>query len=137
MAEPSASAELGDPAYGSDTPTMTYEAGEAIDRGDAVGIDGGQLRPLNSGDTDVDLVGGAGQTADASGDDITVNIPGPLVVMNVATGVSAGNTLTASATDGQLEEGAGDYIAITDEGDVAGLAAGYNLDANTAVVLQK
>jgi len=136
MAEPSASAELGDPAYGSDPPTMTYEAGEAIDRGDAVGINGGQLATAD-GTTDTVVVGIAGETASEAGENITVNIPGPLTVGNVATGVTAGNELTTSATEGQLEEGAGDYVAITDEGAVAGLSAGYGLDANSAVILQK
>jgi len=133
MAEPSANAELGDPAYGSDAGAITYEAGEAIDRGDAVGIDGGTLRPASSGDTDVDVVGVAGETASGSGEDITVYVEGR-VVANVAGAVSAGNTLAASATDGQLAEGAGNIIALTDAGAVAGLGAGYNLGANAAVV---
>jgi len=133
MAEPSASAELGDPAYGSDPGAVTYEAGEAIARGDAVGIDGGTLRPVNSGDTGVDPVGIAGEEADEAGENITVYVEGR-VVCNVATGVSAGDTLAASATDGQLDTGTGDIIALTDEGAVSGLSAGYGLDANAAVV---
>jgi len=133
MAEPSASAELGDPAYGSDPGAITYEAGEAIDRGDAVGIDSGTLRPVSSGDTDVDVVGIAGETADESGDNITVYVEGRIVA-NVAGAVSAGNTVAASGTDGQLAEGAGNIIALTDAGAVSGLSAGYNLGANAAVV---
>jgi len=136
MAEPSASAELGDPAYGSDAPSMTYEAGEAIDRGDSVGINGGQLATADD-TTDTVIVGIAGETASESGENITVYTPGPLTVGNVASGVTAGNEITTSGTEGQLAEGAGDYVAITDEGSVAGLAAGYNLDANSAVILQK
>jgi len=136
MSEPSASAELGDGAYGSDPPTMTYEAGEAIDRGDAVGINGGQLATADD-TTDTVVVGIAGETASEAGENISVNIPGPLTVGNVAGSVSAGNEVTTSGTEGQLAEGAGDYIAITDAGSVAGLSAGYNLGANSAVILQK
>jgi len=136
MSQPSASAELGDPAYGSDAPSMTYEAGEAIDRGDAVGINGGQLATADD-TTDTVVVGIAGETASEAGENITVNLPGPLTVGNAATGVTAGNEVTTSGTEGQFAEGAGDYVAISDEGDVAGLSAGYNLDANSAVILQK
>jgi len=136
MAEPSASAELGDPAYGSDAGSVTYESGEAIDRGDAVGIDGGQLRPVNTGDTDVDVIGIAGEGASGSGEDITVYVEGRIVA-NVAGAVSAGNTVAASGTDGQLAEGAGSIIALTDAGATSGLSAGYNLGANAAVVEMK
>jgi len=133
MAEDSANAELGDPAYGSDPGSMTYEAGEAISRGDAVGIDGGQLRPTDSGDTDVDIVGIAGEDADESGEKITVYTSGAIVT-NVAGAVSAGNTVAASGTDGQLAEGAGEFIALTDAGAVAGYQHGAGLGANAAVV---
>jgi len=136
MSEPSANAELGDPAYGSDAGAITYEAGEAISRGDAVGIDGGTLRPTNTGDTDVDVVGIAGEAASASGDLITVYVEGRIVA-NVAGAVSAGNTVAASGTDGQLAEGAGNIVALSDAGATSGLQAGYNLDANAAVVEMK
>jgi len=136
MSEPSANAELGDPAYGSDPASMTYEAGEAIDRGDAVGINSGQLATADD-TTDTVTVGIAGETADAAGDSITVYVSGPLTTANVAGGVTAGSELTVSGTEGQLAAGTGDYVAITDEGAVAGLQAGYSLDANSAVVLQR
>jgi len=133
MAEPSANAELGDAAYGSDPDSITYEAGEAITSGDAVGIDGGQLRPVNSGDTDVDIVGIAGEDASGAGENITVYVEGRIVA-NVAGAVSAGNTVAASATDGQLAEGAGNIIALTDAGGMAGLSHGAGLGSNAAVV---
>lgn len=134
MAEPSASAEPGDPAYGSDAGAVTYEAGEAIARGDAVGIDSGTLRPASSGDSDTDVVGIAGEEATESGDLITVYVSGR-VVANVAGTVSAGNAVGASGTDGQLAESdAGDLLALTDAGGTAGLQAGYGLDSNAAVV---
>lgn len=133
MAEPSANAELGDPAYGSDAGAVTYEAGEAIARGDAVGIDSGTLRPVNTGDADADVVGIAGEEATESGDLITVYVEGRIVA-NVAGTVSAGNTVAPSGTDGQLAEGSGDLIALTDAGATSGLQAGYGLDSNAAVV---
>lgn len=133
MAEPTANAELGDPAYGSDVKAVTYEAGEAISKGDVVGINSGQLRPVNSGDTSTNAIGVAGEAADAAGENITVYTEGP-VVANVATGVTAGAELAPSATDGQLAAGTGDFDALTDEGAVSGLSAGYGLAANAAVV---
>jgi len=61
------------------TCSVTYEAGETISPGDAVGIDGGQLRAANSGDGSPNVVGvagrGAGETAGEdynSGDDVPV-----------------------------------------------------------------
>lgn len=61
--------------------TVTYEAGETISPGDAVGIDGGQLRAANSGDTSPNVIGiagrGAGETAGddySTGDDVPVHL---------------------------------------------------------------
>jgi hypothetical protein len=61
--------------------TVTYEAGETISPGDAVGIDGGQLRAANSGDTSPNVIGvagrGAGETAGgdySSGEDVPVHL---------------------------------------------------------------
>lgn len=58
---------------------VTYEAGETVSPGDAVGIDGGQLRAVNSGDTSPNvqaIVGrGAGENAGsdyASGENVPV-----------------------------------------------------------------
>ena len=131
MAEPSASAELGDAAYGSDIKTVTYEADEDITAGDVVAITSGLVHQADD-TTDTNDFGIAAEDG-VDGDNITVYTEGP-VVANVASGVSAGAALTLSGTDGQLAAGAGDYQALTDEGAVAGLAAGYGLDANAAVV---
>jgi hypothetical protein len=131
MAEPSANAELGDPAYGSDVKAVTYEADEDITAGDVVAITSGLAHQADD-TTDTNDFGIAGEDG-ADGDNITVYTEGP-VVANVATDVSAGEELTLSGTDGQLAAGAGDYQALTDEGDVAGLSAGYGLAANSAVV---
>ena len=50
--------------------TVTYEAGETISPGDAVGVDGGQLRAANSGDGSPNVIGVAGRSAgEAAGDD--------------------------------------------------------------------
>ena len=133
MAEPSANAELGDAAYGSDPRTVTYEAGESITSGDAVTIDtNGELTPANSGDTNTDVVGIAAEDG-SDGDNISVYVEGR-VVANVATDVAAGEELDASTTDGQLATGTGGLVALTDEGAVAGLSAGFGLAANAAVV---
>lgn len=132
MAEPTGNAELGDPAYGSDTKAVTYEAGEAISAGDAVAINAGQLATAD-GTTDTNALGIAGEAASAAGENITVYTEGP-VVANVAGTVAAGEALDVSATEGQLAAGAGDFNALTDAGAVSGLSAGYGLDANAAVV---
>jgi len=61
--------------------TVTYEAGETVSPGDAVGIDGGQLRAANSGDGSPNVIGiagrGAGETAGedyGSGDNVPVHL---------------------------------------------------------------
>jgi len=134
MAEPSASAELGDAAYGSDPGVITYEADESITAGDAVTIDSTNqlLQAANSGDTNAAIVGIAADDAE-DGDQVGVYVDGR-VVANVASAVTAGEELAASTTDGQLEAGTGGLIALTDAGGIAGLSAGYSLDSNTAVV---
>jgi hypothetical protein len=134
MAEPTANAELGDPAYGSDAGAITYEANEAITAGDAVTIDTTNqlLQAANSGDTNTDVIGIAGEDG-VDGDEVTVYVSGR-VVANVASGVTAGEELAASTTDGELAAGTGDLVALSDEGGVAGLSAGYGLAAGSAVV---
>lgn len=132
MAEPTSDYELGDPIYGSDVKAVTYEAGEAISAGDVVAINTGTLA-LADGTTDTNALAVAGEDI-ASGENGTVYTEGP-VVANVASGVSAGEELTVSATEGQLAAGAGDFDALTDEGGVAGLSAGGGLPANAAGVL--
>jgi len=61
--------------------SVSYEAGETISPGDAVGIDGGQLRAANSGDTPSNVIGiagrGGGESAGddyVSGDDVPVHL---------------------------------------------------------------
>lgn len=134
MAEPSSNAELGDPAFGSDPGTITYEADESITAGDAVTIDSTNqlLQAANSGDTNSRIVGIAAQDA-SDGDNVAVHVEGR-VVANVASAVTAGEELAASTTDGQLASGSGGPVAISDAGGVAGLSAGYNLGSNAAVV---
>lgn len=46
---------------------VTYEAGETISPGDAVGVDGGQLRAANSGDTSPNVIGIAGYGGGSDG----------------------------------------------------------------------
>lgn len=132
MSEPSANAELGDPAYGSDPGTVTYEAGEALTTGDAVTIASGQLQAANSGDTNTDIVGIVADDAE-SGEKVSVHVEGR-VVANVGGAVAAGDTLAASTTDGQLAAGSGDIIALTDAGSMSGLSHGAGLGSNAAVV---
>lgn len=131
MAEPSANMELGDPAYGSDVKAVTYEAGADITAGDVVAIASGVAQPAD-GTTNTNDFGIAG-TSGVDGDNITVYTEGPIVA-NVASGISAGASLTLGSTAGQLASGSGDYQALTDEGAVAGLSHGAGLAANAAVV---
>ena len=134
MAEPSADIELGDAAYGSDPGVITYEADESISAGDAVTIDSTNqlLQAANSGDTNTRVVGIAAEDA-TDGDEVAVYVSGR-VVANVASGVTAGEELAASTTDGQLASGSGGPVALTDAGGVAGLAHGGGLGSNSAVV---
>jgi hypothetical protein len=134
MAEPSADIELGDAAYGSDPGVITYEADETISAGDAVTIDSTNqlLQAADSGDTNTRVVGIAAEDAE-DGDEVGVYVDGR-VVAQVASGVTAGEELAASATAGQLAAGTGGPVALTDAGGVAGLAHGGGLGSNAAVV---
>lgn len=121
--------------------TATYEAGESVSPGDVVGIDGGVLRAVNSGDTSPNLVGvvghggGAGAGDDyGSGEEVPVHVDGSAVVANVASGVSAGDELGPSATDGQLGAGSAGVDALTDEGDMAGLSTNESMPAGYAAI---
>ena len=62
---------------------VTYEAGETVSPGDAVGIDGGQLRAANSGDTSTNVVGivgyGGGETG---GEDYTAGEDAPVHIID-------------------------------------------------------
>jgi len=121
--------------------TVTYEAGESVSPGDAVGIDGGTLRAVNSGDTSPNFVGvvGHGGGADAgddyaAGEEVPVHVDGSAVVANVAAGVSAGDELGPSATDGELGAGAAGVDAITAEGSMAGLSTNESMPAGFAAI---
>lgn len=135
MAEPSATLELGDAAYGSDPDTVTYEAAEAINAGDAVDINAGQVRAANSGDTGAVLAGVAAEAASEAGDMITVYVGGR-VVANAGGSLTAGSEVGSSTTDGQLAGGTNvrGWIALTDSGSIGGLSHGAGLGANAAVV---
>ena len=107
----------------SGTATATYEAGEAVSPGDVVGIDGGVLRAVNSGDTSPNLVGvvaygGGADAGDAyeSGEEVPVHVDGSAVVANVASGVSAG------------------VDALSDEGGMAGLSSNESMPAGYAAI---
>jgi len=57
-----------------------------------------------------------------------------LILASVASGVSAGDELGPSATDGELAAGSDGYSALTDEGSVAGLGSNESIDAGLAAV---
>jgi len=57
-----------------------------------------------------------------------------VVLANVASGVSAGNELGPSASDGELAGGSDGYSALTDEGDAAGLSTNESVPAGLAAV---
>lgn len=112
-----------------ETETVTYEAGESMDPGDAVGIDSGTLRKANSGDGSTNAIGvvadRAGSdsgTSYSSGDEVAVHVNGGAVLANVASGVTAGTELGPSATDGELASGSDGFEALSDEGAAAGLS---------------
>jgi hypothetical protein len=121
--------------------TVTYEAGETVSPGDVVGIDGGQLRAVNSGDSSPNAVGvvghGGGEDGGedySSGENVPVHVDGSGVIVSVASGISAGEELGPSATDGQLGSGSAGYDALTDEGGVAGLSSNESVPSGHAVV---
>ena len=116
------SLELGEDAFG-DAVGVTYEAGEALSAGDAVGVNAGALAKAD-GTTDTNPIGvvassvGSGASA---GDLVTMYVNGSGVVANVAAGVAAGTELGTSATEGQLAAGSGGFEALSDEGAASGL----------------
>jgi len=59
---------------------------------------------------------------------------GGSVLANVATGVSAGDELGPTATDGQLGAGSDGYSALTDEGDAGALSTDETIPAGAAAV---
>jgi len=121
--------------------TVTYEAGESISPGDVVGIDGGQLRAVNSGDTSPNVVGvaghGGGEDAGedyGSGEEVPVHVDGSAVIANVASGILAGDELGPSASDGELGAGSAGIDALTDEGSMAGLSTNESMPAGFAAI---
>jgi hypothetical protein len=121
--------------------TVTYEAGESISPGDVVGINSGQLRAANSGDASPNIVGvaghGGGEDAGedyGSGDEVPVHVDGSAVIANVASGVSAGDELGPSASDGELAGGSAGIDALTDEGSMAGLSTNESMPTGYAAI---
>jgi hypothetical protein len=121
--------------------TVTYEAGEVISPGEAVGIDSGQLRAANSADGSTNFVGvaghGGGEDAGedySSGDEVPVHVDGAAVVASVAGAVSAGDELAPSATDGELAAGSEGIDALTDAGSMAGLSSKESMPAGHAAI---
>lgn len=96
-----ANLDLGDNGYGdADSVTLTSDGTGAA--GDFVTFDAnGDLTPTSA--TSDDIVGVlAEDSPDAAGDSVRVHLQGA-VVANVATGVSAGEWLSASGTAGQAD----------------------------------
>lgn len=130
---------LGD-ATTADPDTMTVNAGEAISAGDAVALDqtanDGRFPTvvqLNSGSTDEDQEFGVATEDISSGSNGTVQVDGGIIA-NVASGISQGEHLGASATVGQFasEDGTG-IKAVSNEGGTD--RSGTSLGSNEAEVL--
>jgi|AntDeeMinimDraft_5_1070356.scaffolds.fasta_scaffold13216_2 hypothetical protein len=127
--------ELGDTVgAGAETETITTDGTPTA--GDAVAIDQGtdkKATPTNSGDTGggEEFAGAAVEDHGADGEEETIVLSGR-VVMNVASGVTAGDRVDVSATDGQLAASSGGPgLLLSDEG---GTYKGAILGANEAVV---
>jgi hypothetical protein len=130
---------LGDATYGKSL-KITVEAGSAVSAGDALAIDQGATqdgkKPIvdatASGTAAVDQFAGVACEDIASGAEGTMLVHGA-VIASVDTGVSAGASLTASTTAGQLADGAdGPAVALSDEGGTD--STGTTLNANEAEV---
>jgi len=130
--------ELGD-TTGEDY-SITVEAGEALEAGEAVAIDQGAtegrfpVAALLQDDTtpDVDQEAGVVTTDVASGETGEVVLDGP-VVANVASGISQGERLGAGTTAGQYASvDDGPVLALSGEGGTA--RDGTSLGANEAEV---
>lgn len=127
--------ELGDVVGGGAiTETITTDGNPTA--GDAVAIDQStdkKVTQANSGDTGAgeEFAGAAVETHGPDGDAETIVLSGR-VVMNVASGVTCGNRLDVSATDGQLAASSGGpALALCDAG---GTYQGHSLGSNEAVV---
>lgn len=128
--------DLGDPVGpGHNNERITGDG--TASAGDAVAIDqaNGKATQGNSGDVDLDQFAGVAEDdfgSDGDGETVATRASNGIVA-NVAGGVSAGERLGLSATDGQLaESGGGPVLAITDEG---GSYKGESLASNEAVVV--
>jgi hypothetical protein len=127
--------ELGDVVGpGDDTETITTDGTPTA--GDAVAIDQStdkKVTQANSGDTGAgeEFGGAAVEDHGSDGDEETIVLSGR-VVMNVASGVTEGDRVDVSATDGQLAASSGGPgLLLCDEG---GSYKGASLGANEAVV---
>lgn len=127
--------ELGDVVgAGEDTETITTDGTPTA--GDAVAIDQStdkKVTQANSGDTGAgeEFAGAAVEDHGSDGDEETIVLSGR-VVMNVASGLSCGNRVDVSATDGQLAASSGGPgLLLSDEG---GSYKGASLGSNEAVV---
>lgn len=106
--------------------------------GDALAVDQStnspnKLTQTNSGDTGAgeEFAGAAVEDHGSDGDHESLVLSG-VVIMNVASGISAGNRLDVSATNGQLAASSGGpALALCDEG---GTYKGESLGANEAAV---
>lgn len=102
--------------------SITHEGDGSASAGDALAIDqsSGQLSQTNSGDTDgsEEFAGVATRDFGDAGDNEHLVTEAPTgIVANVASGVSAGERLDASATAGQLAASSGGpVLALSDEG---------------------
>lgn len=130
--------ELGDVVSSAPAYTETHTTDGNPTAGDAVAIDQSTNSPnkvtqANSGDTGAgeEFAGAAVEDHGSDGDTETVVHSG-VVIMNVATGVSGGNRLDASSTNGQLAASSGGpALALCDEG---GTWKGESLGSNEAAV---
>ena len=116
-----------------ETDTVTYEAGEALSAGDVVGINTGQLAKAD-GTTDTNPIGVIVGNASAAGENVSVAVAANGILANVASAISAGTELGASATEGQLGSGSDEFHALTDEGAAAGLVTNESIPTGYAVV---
>jgi hypothetical protein len=127
--------ELGD-VVGASEETETITTDGTPTAGDAVAIDQStdkKTTQTNSGDTGAgeEFAGAAVEDHGSDGDEETIVLSGR-VVMNVASGVTAGDRVDVSATDGQLSASSGGPgLLLCDEG---GTYKGHSLGSNEAVV---
>lgn len=127
---------LGDPVGPGYNVERYDSAGSAISAGDAVAIDqtSGDVELADSGNVDRDQFAGVAMTDADSGDAVQILTRASNgVVANVASGLSGGNRLDASATTGQLATSdGGPALALSDEG---GSYKGASLGSGEGVIV--